>query len=77
MAEIVTGCPCGEPHAMSEEAWAAFCSVTKGLPETILAEMDGQSWRVPRVYIAVHGLKGTVLPVLAERYGWERAEPSR
>jgi hypothetical protein len=31
----------------------------------------GGSWRVPRLFIACHGLKATDLPQLAAVYGWE------
>ena len=70
MAEVITTCPCGEPHAMSDSAWTAFCAVTTGKPETVNVQTGGRAWQVPRVYIAVHGLKAAELPALAERYGW-------
>jgi len=30
------------------------------------------NWRVPRVFIACHGLKAADLPAVAARYGFER-----
>lgn len=33
--------------------------------------VPARTWRVPRVWIAMHGLKARELPELAERHGWD------
>jgi hypothetical protein len=71
----VTGldCPCGEVHELSAAIRAAYANVTAGLPVTVRVRIgDGRCWRVPRIYIAAHGLKAGDLPALAARYGFER-----
>jgi hypothetical protein len=69
----VNYCPCGQPHVISRRVWDQFRAVTAGLPpdETVTVAGSG-SWKVPRVYVAVHGLKAVEVPALAERYGWPK-----
>jgi hypothetical protein len=67
-------CPCGEAHELSAEWRGAYQKVTAGLPATVRVEAPGGAWLVPRIFIAVHGLKADELPGLAERYGFERAQ---
>jgi hypothetical protein len=52
---------------------SAYDSITDGLPATVAVETPQGRWRVPRIFIAAHGLKADELPALAERYGFERA----
>lgn len=67
----VTGCPCGAVHQLSGEARDAYRDVVRGLPAVIPIRVDGAgAWRVPRLYVAMHGLKAAELPGLAARYGW-------
>lgn len=33
------------------------------------------TWRVPRHFIALHGLKAEELPALAKTFEWEKEEP--
>jgi hypothetical protein len=66
-------CPCGEIHELSAQTRAAYENVTRGLPPTVLITVGGRDWHVPRVFIAVHGVKGSELPALAERYGFRPA----
>jgi hypothetical protein len=72
VAEI-PGCPCGTLHELSAATRAAYAAVTAGLPPTVVVETPAGRWRVPRIFIAAHGLKAADLPGLAERYGFERA----
>ena len=64
----VTGqCPCGEVHELP----APVRAVTAGLSPLVRVFVpDAGCWLVPRIYIAVHGLKAGELPDLAERYGF-------
>lgn len=66
-------CPCGEVHELTAAVRPAYEAVTAGLADTITVTTPAGSWRVPRIYIAVHGLKAAELPGLAGRYGFERA----
>jgi len=71
----VTGdvaCPCGQVHELSADVRAQYEAVTAGKPPTVLVSTMFGNWHVPRIYIAVHGLKAADLPALAERYGWAR-----
>lgn len=67
-------CPCGADHGIDSPA--AYLLVAKSvyeLGETVNVTVDGLgAWRVPRIWIGIHGLKAVELPALAERYGWER-----
>jgi hypothetical protein len=63
-------CPCGEVHELSATVRAAYEGVTAGLPPEVAVVVEGGGWLVPRIYIAVHGLKADDLPELAGRYGW-------
>jgi len=72
MAE--TGCPCGVPHEMTPAIAEAYAKVTAGLPASVTVRTSGGTFRVPRLFIACHGLKADELPVLAGRYGFERID---
>jgi hypothetical protein len=65
-------CPCGEVHELSAATRAAYEAVTAGLPSSVLVHVSGVGgWFVPRIYIAVHGLKASDLPELAATHGWD------
>ena len=66
-------CPCGVDHAVSRStAYARVRDVVRDLGPTVNVTVDGVgAWRVPRVWIGMHGLKAVDLPALAARYGWE------
>lgn len=66
----ITGCPCGAVHRLSGEARDAYHDVVAGLPPVVPIMVPGGTWRVPRLWLAMHGLKAAELPSLAERYGW-------
>ena len=63
-------CPCGEVHELSAAVRAAYEKVTARLPSLVPVETAAGTWLVPRIYIAVHGLRADELPALAERYGF-------
>jgi hypothetical protein len=66
-------CPCGEVHELSAAVRGAYEPVTAALPPDAVINVKGVgSWVVPKIYIAVHGLKADELPELAERYRWVR-----
>jgi hypothetical protein len=58
-------CPCGEDHE-----YPANFPVDGTIP--ILVPERNVAYKVPRVYIAAHGLKAADLEQLAQQYGWER-----
>jgi hypothetical protein len=68
----VDGCCCGERHLMTAGVLAAFERTTAGLDLLVTVSAPGGSWRVPRLYIACHGLKAADVPQLAAVHGWER-----
>lgn len=70
-------CPCGVDHAFAETAddrktLAELERVLDlaGDPLIDVTLPDGRIYRVPRVYIALHGLKAADVPALANRYYW-------
>jgi hypothetical protein len=65
-------CPCGEIHELSARTRVAYDNVTMGLPADVMITVPEGSWRVPRIFLAVHGVKADELPALAERYGFPR-----
>lgn len=68
-------CPCGEDHDESTDAWKAVRNLVEKLGALVTVTIGGVgSWKVPRVYIALHGLKAQDLPTLAQTYGWAPAE---
>ena len=68
----VTGCCCGDRHLMTPGGLAALERVTAGLDPLVTVSTPAGAWRVPRLYIACHGLKAADLPRLAGVHGWER-----
>jgi hypothetical protein len=68
----VHGCPCGERHLLTAKSASALRDVTAELSATVRITASGGARLVPRLYIACHGLHANDLPVLAERYGFEK-----
>ena len=63
------GCPCGWPHEVPE----AYRRAVAGQPSWVTARAGGRAWRVPHLWVQVHGLTAATLPELARLYGWPRA----
>lgn len=72
-APVPPPCPCGEAHEMTSQVREAYENVTLGLPPAVKVTAGQRAWLVPRIFIAVHGLKAGELPGLAERYGFPEA----
>lgn len=70
---IAMRCPCGEEHDWRSKEWEFVRNVVEAKGATVKVTVAGEAWDVPRVYIAMHGLKAQALPVLAEKYGWRKA----
>lgn len=70
-------CCCGRPLHYTNAAvdYATHEGVRKWGP-TIDVQVGGadRAYKVPRHYIALHGLKARELDMLAWRYGWERVD---
>lgn len=66
-------CACGQPlHYTSDLAEAYVRAQVTKLGETVLVTTFNGSWKVPRHYIALHGLKEVELPAFAIKYGWPK-----
>ena len=71
MSTPIEGCPCGEAHRFSTEKIAnSLRYFIKTLGPTVEVSMQGRRWKVPRIWIAAHGLKGGEIEALAGKYGW-------
>jgi hypothetical protein len=67
-------CSCGRPLHYSDPAIQRLVEdliLTQGDLVTIVVAGVG-TWRVPRHYIALHGLKAAEIPELARRFTWSR-----
>lgn len=68
----VTGCCCGQEHQVDGKRWQRAEADMAGEPVTITVRVgDGPRWRVPRLYLALHGLAASTLDRTGARYGWE------
>jgi hypothetical protein len=68
-------CPCGEAlhYTSLAHQFAVERLVAVHGPDVTITTPEG-SWRVPRHYIALHGVKAVDLPALAVQYGWVKVE---
>lgn len=75
MADTTELCGCGEPlHYTDRVVEAQVRALVDELGELVTVTAAGQgSYRVPRHYIALHGLAAEDVAMLAELYGWEPA----
>lgn len=71
-ASVMITCPCGQPHAGA--AWDYCLKLAQQLGELVTVHVQRRAFRVPRVYIGMHGLRAEELPALAEKYGWEEKQ---
>lgn len=68
-------CACGDPlHYVSLDAQRQVQTLTEQLGPLVTVELGNHAWKVPRHYIALHGLVAAELPALARRYGWEQVK---
>lgn len=69
-------CPCGRPLHYSDPAKERMVSaLVAELGQTIPITVPGiGTYAVPRHYIALHGIKGSELAAVAERYGFRKVE---
>jgi hypothetical protein len=66
-------CPCGQPHAIFNPAvTTALTGMIDALGELVTVTTPQGSWRVPRVYVAAHGVAAGDLTALAQRYGFTK-----
>lgn len=72
-------CPCGSVHEFPAVRRTIRGEMEPGVLARLLARrphvkatIPGGTWRVPRIWVAAHGLKADELPALAERYGWPK-----
>ena len=64
-------CGCGRPiHYTDPVIQALVQAQVDDLGPLVKVEVEGVPYRVPRHYIALHGIKAEELPALAQRYGW-------
>lgn len=65
-------CSCGRPLHYSDRYFEGLIKELIALRgPTIEVRWQKRIWRVPRHYIALHGLYAADLPSLAEKYGFE------
>lgn len=65
-------CACGQPlHYANPATKAGIEKLIAQLGEHINVFCEGKTYKVPRHFIALHGIKGSELPQLAEKYGFE------
>jgi hypothetical protein len=58
-------CPCGRPLHYTDPATAAFVrEMIRRFGDTVKVTAVGRTWRVPRHYLALHGLTAAELPML-------------
>lgn len=58
-------CHCGRPlHYRDPEIARIMHALVAELGEYVVVQVGGRRWRVPRHYIALHGLRGADLPSL-------------
>lgn len=68
-------CGCGEPlHYTDPKNEQLVRKMVEEFGETVVVNTGVEAYRVPRHYIAAHGLAAEDLTQLAEHYGWEPVE---
>lgn len=67
-------CGCGQPlHYSNPETQAHVQELINQFGATTVVTTPDGSWRVPRHFIALHGLFGADVAYLADLYDWEAA----
>ena len=68
-------CPCGQPlHYPDPKLKKMVSDFMKILGPTIPVRWEGRTWKIPRHFIALHGVRSEDLPALAQRYGFEEVK---
>jgi len=70
----ITNCCCGVRHRMKQTAWDKYRRAVNGKPDTVPVGNGLAAWRVPRTFIACHGLIASEIRDLAKDYGWEEVK---
>jgi hypothetical protein len=58
------------PHELDPRVAASLDQVTAGLPERVPVRAADRCWLIPRVYIALHGIRAWEFPAVARWYGF-------
>jgi hypothetical protein len=66
----VTICPCPQEHHAPLPVEAI--RLLQRTPDMVTVSTGDESFRIPRAYIAYHGVKAREIPALAMKYGWEK-----
>lgn len=72
---MIKDCCCGVDHRMKRSSWTKYRDSVKDRLPTVPVGTGLACWRVPRIYIACHGIKASELPELATLYDWEKVQP--
>jgi hypothetical protein len=65
-------CACGRPlHYTNPDTERLIRGFVEQLGPTVIIKAMGHAWKVPRHFIALHGLRASELFDLAERYHFE------
>lgn len=66
-------CPCGRDlHYHNADAQAMVEKMISTMGETINVTTPAGTWRVPRHYIALHGIRGDEVAGVAKAMGFEQ-----
>lgn len=66
-------CACGRPvHYLNPDLQAIVEAIIASLGSEIVVTTPDGSWKVPRHYLALHGLKADELSSVAERLGFDK-----
>lgn len=65
LSQMLDECPCGKTHPQLAALITKFAREIK-------VTVGTETWLVPRIYIAAHGLKRNEIPTLAEHYRWKK-----
>lgn len=68
-------CPCGLPlHYSNPDSQRIVEAFVERYGETVVVEIPEGKWRVPRHYIALHGIATVTLPAVCDAMGFERVD---
>lgn len=66
-------CPCGDEHeTVSVEVKKQLTRMISAMGREMDVTVPEGTWRVPRAYIAFHGLAAEELPDLAREHRWTK-----